>query len=118
MSLRQEKLSENCRHYPNKAFTTCSEAFFFLSCSFHNNKKKSLYVMFSSIVSVHYTTGGVEINEKAQVLNMAGNPNPNLYAAGEVTGGVHGNNRLGTLSIPDTVTFGRIAAKTCWKENH
>ena len=107
MSLRQEKLSENCRHYPNKAFTTCSEAFFFLSCSFHNNKKKSLYVMFSSIVSVHYT-------EKAQVLNMAGNPIPNLYAAG----GVHGNNRFGPLSIPDTVTFGRIAAKTCWKENH
>lgn len=76
------------------------------------------YVMFSSIVSVHYTMGGVEINEKAQVLNMAGNQIENLYAAGEVTGGVHGNNRLGTLSIPDTVTFGRIAAQTCWKENH
>lgn len=74
--------------------------------------------MFSSIVSVHYTMGGVEINEKAQVLNMAGNPTPNLYAAGEVTGEVHGNNRLDTLSIPDTVTFGRIAAQTCWKENH
>lgn len=114
MNLRQEKLSENCRHYPNKAFTTCSEAFFFLSCSFHNNKKKSLYVMFSSIVSVHYTMSGVEINEKAQVLNMAGNPIPNLYAAG----GVPGNNRFGPLSIPDTVTFGRIAAQTCWKENH
>ena len=70
--------------------------------------------MFSSIVSVHYTMSGVEINEKAQVLNMAGNPIPNLYAAG----GVPGNNRLGTLSIPDTVTFGRIAAQSCWKENH
>lgn len=70
--------------------------------------------MFSSIVSVHYTMSGVEINEKAQVLNMAGNPIPNLYAAG----GVPGNNRLGPLSIPDTVTFERIAAKTCWKENH
>ena len=62
--------------------------------------------------------GGVEINEHAQVLNMAGNPIKNLYAAGELTGGVHGNNRLGTLSIPDTVTFGRIAAKTCWDMNH
>lgn len=71
-----------------------------------------------TVVSVHYTMGGVEINEKAQVLNMAGNHIENLYAAGEVTGGVHGNNRLGTLSIPDTVTFGRIAAQTCWKENH
>lgn len=41
-----------------------------------------------------------------------------VYTASNFTGGVHGNNRLGTLSIPDTVTFGRIAAQTCWEENH
>lgn len=76
------------------------------------------YVMFSSIVSVHYTMGSLEINEKAQVLNMAGNPISNLHAAGEVTGGFHGNNRLGTLFIPDTVTFGHIAAQICRKENY
>ncbi len=74
------------------------------------------YLMFSSIVSVHHTMGGVEINENAQVLDIEGNIIPGLYAAGEVTGGIHGNNRLGTLSIPDTVTFGRIAAKSCYKE--
>ncbi len=73
------------------------------------------YLMFSSIVSVHHTMGGVEINEKAQVLDTNGNIIENLYAAGEVTGGIHGNNRLGTLSIPDTVTFGRIAAQSCWE---
>lgn len=80
--------------------------------------RESHYVMFSSIAPVRCTMGGVEINEKAQVLNMAGNPIPNLYAAAEVTGGIHENNRFGTLSIPDTVTFGHIAAQTCWKENH
>jgi len=74
------------------------------------------YMMFSSIVSVHHTMGGVEINEKAEVLNMNGNPIKGLYAAGEVTGGIHGNNRLGTLSIPDMITFGRIAAQSCFQE--
>lgn len=71
------------------------------------------YLMFSSIVSVHHTMGGVEINEKAEVLDKNGQVIDHLYAAGEVTGGIHGNNRLGTLSIPDTVTFGRIAAQSC-----
>lgn len=73
-----------------------------------------LYLMFSSIVSVHHTMGGVEINEHAQVLDIEGKIIPGLYAAGEVTGGIHGDNRLGTLSIPDTVTFGRIAARSCY----
>ena len=77
--------------------------------------KDDFYLMFSSIVSVHHTMGGVEINENAQVINVEGNIIPGLYAAGEVTGGIHGNNRLGTLSIPDTVTFGRIAARSCYQ---
>lgn len=71
------------------------------------------YLMFSCIVSVHHTMGGVEIDELARVIDTNGKPIPGLYAAGEVTGGIHGNNRLGSLSIPDTVTFGRIAAQSC-----
>lgn len=74
------------------------------------------YLMFSSIVSVHYTMGGVEINEKAEVLREDGSIIDGLYAAGEVTGGIHGNNRLGTLSIPETITFGRIAARSCYPQ--
>lgn len=74
------------------------------------------YMMFSSIVSVHHTMGGVEINEYAEVLDMQKNVIENLYAAGEVTGGIHGNNRLGTLSIPDTITFGRIAAQSIYNK--
>lgn len=60
-------------------------------------------------VTVHHTLGGVEINENAQVLDQKTQPIPRLYAAGEVTGGIHGANRLGGNSFPDCIVFGRIA---------
>ena len=60
-------------------------------------------------VTVHHTLGGVEINEHAQVLDQKTQPIPRLYAAGEVTGGIHGANRLGGNSFPDCIVFGRIA---------
>lgn len=60
---------------------------------------------------VHFTMGGVGINERAEVLDRDGNPIPHLFAAGEVTGGVHGASRLGSCSITDCLVFGRIAGK-------
>ena len=60
--------------------------------------------------------GGVEINEKAQVINTKGNPIPGLYAAGEVTGGIHGTNRLGGNALTDITVFGRIAGENAAKE--
>ncbi|GFO62212.1 flavocytochrome c [Geomonas paludis] len=57
----------------------------------------------------HHTMGGVKINTEAQVIGKDGNPVTGFYAAGEVTGGVHGWNRLGGNAITDTVVFGRIA---------
>jgi fumarate reductase flavoprotein subunit len=60
---------------------------------------------------VHYTMGGIAINGKAQALAKGGKPVPGLYAAGEVTGGVHGANRLGGNSTIETVVFGRIAGR-------
>jgi flavocytochrome c len=59
--------------------------------------------------TVHYTMGGIAINENAEVLDTNGNAIPGLYAAGEVTSGIHGNNRLGGNAYPDIMTFGRIA---------
>ncbi len=59
--------------------------------------------------TVHHTMGGIQINSDAQVLNQEGNVIPGLYAAGEVTGGIHGNNRLGGNAYSDIMTFGRIA---------
>ena len=59
--------------------------------------------------TVHYTMGGIQIDTDAHVLNAEGNTIPGLYAAGEVTSGIHGNNRLGGNAYPDIITFGRIA---------
>lgn len=58
---------------------------------------------------VHHTMGGIKINANAEVLSTSDAVIPNLYAAGEVTGGVHGANRLGGNAVADIVVFGRIA---------
>lgn len=60
---------------------------------------------------VHHTMGGLVINTKAEVLNKDGEPIPGLYAAGEVTGGIHGDNRLGGSATPEIMVFGRIAGQ-------
>jgi succinate dehydrogenase/fumarate reductase flavoprotein subunit len=61
---------------------------------------------------VHHTMGGVQINVQAQVLDLEGRPIPGLYAAGEVTGGIHGACRLGSCAIPECLIFGRIAGRS------
>lgn len=62
---------------------------------------------------VHYCQGGVEINVKAEVIDStSGRAIPGLYAAGEVTGGVHGVSRLGSCSIPECLVMGISAART------
>lgn len=60
---------------------------------------------------LHYSMGGVKINGRAQVLNASNQSITNLYAAGEVAGGVHGGNRLSGNSYLDCVVFGRIAGQ-------
>ena len=62
--------------------------------------------------AVHHTMGGLKIDTKAEVLNTEGKAIPGLFAAGEVTGGVHGGNRLGGNAQADIVTFGRIAGQS------
>lgn len=65
---------------------------------------------------VHHTMGGVRINPKAQLLNLDGQVVPGVYAAGEVTGGVHGAVRLGSNATTDCLVFGRIAGANAAKE--
>ncbi|MCG8154858.1 flavocytochrome c [Brenneria goodwinii] len=65
---------------------------------------------------IHHTMGGIAINNKAQVLDVNGKVIPNLFAAGEAAGGVHGANRLGGNSLADIVTYGRIGADEAVKE--
>ena len=61
------------------------------------------------VPTVHHTMGGIKINVNAQVIDVNGKVIPGLYAAGEVTGGIHGSNRLGGNAIADIMTFGRAA---------
>ena len=61
------------------------------------------------VPTVHHTMGGLKINVNAQVVDVNGKVIPGLYAAGEVTGGIHGSNRLGGNAIADIMTFGRTA---------
>ncbi len=67
------------------------------------------------VPTVHHTMGGIEINEKAEVLDANGNVIPGLYAAGEVTGGIHGANRLGGNALADVNVFGKIAGESAAK---
>jgi flavocytochrome c len=60
---------------------------------------------------VHYTMGGLKINKKAQVINFDNKVIKNLYAAGEITGGIHGASRLGSCAITECIVFGRIAGQ-------
>lgn len=66
-------------------------------------------------VGAHYFMGGVLINENTQVLDEDENPIEGLYAAGEVTGGFHGTQRIDGSGIGDSFTFGRIAGRTMAK---
>ncbi len=61
---------------------------------------------------VHHTMGGLKIDTQAHVLDEDGAAIEGLYAAGEVTGGIHGGNRLGGNAVVDTVVFGKLAADT------
>jgi len=61
--------------------------------------------------AIHHTMGGVKIDGQARVIAKSGAPIAGFYAAGEVTGGVHGGNRLGGNALADIVTFGRIAGQ-------
>ncbi len=63
-------------------------------------------------MSIHYTMGGIAIDTQARVLDRRDRPIPGLYAAGEVTAGVHGSNRVGGNGVLDAFVFGRIAGKS------
>ena len=65
---------------------------------------------------VHHTMGGVTIDPQTHVLDTDGNAIPGLYAAGEITGGIHGANRLGGNAVVDTVVFGKLAGENAATE--
>ncbi len=70
------------------------------------------YYAGARVPTVHHTMGGVEINELTQVLDVNGQVIKGLYAAGEVTGGIHGTNRLGGNALADIAVFGRLSGES------
>ena len=80
--------------------------------SFANPLTAAPYYAIKITPAVHHTMGGIVINPKAEVLNEKGEVISGLFAAGEVTGGVHGANRLGGNAVADFVVFGRIAGQS------
>ena len=82
-------------------------------------KKKTLpkeltgtkYYVIEVSPAVHHTMGGVRINTNAEVLGKNGRPIKGRYAAGEITGGIHGANRIGGNAVTDITVFGKIAGE-------
>jgi flavocytochrome c len=66
---------------------------------------------------IHYTMGGIKVDDNARVISETGTkPLKFLYGAGEVNGGIHGENRLGGSSLLDCVVYGRVAGRTAVRE--
>ncbi|MBR4474683.1 MAG: flavocytochrome c [Oscillospiraceae bacterium] len=80
--------------------------------SFANPLDQAPYYAIKVQPGIHHTMGGIKIDENAQVISTKGEPIDGLFAAGEVTGGVHGNNRLGGNAVADFTIFGRIAGSS------
>ena len=73
------------------------------------------YFVSDVIPGFHHTMGGANIDPQAEVLTPEKKPIPGLFAAGEVTGGVHGGNRIGGNAVADIITFGCISANSALK---
>ena len=80
--------------------------------SFANPLDQAPYYAIKVQPGVHHTMGGIKINDNAEVISTSGDVIPGLFAAGEVTGGVHGNNRLGGNAVADFTIYGRIAGQS------
>lgn len=76
------------------------------------------YYAFAQWPAIHHCMGGLRIDTLARVIDIWGEPIPNLYAAGEVCGGIHGANRLGGNAITDCIVFGRIAGINAARKSH
>lgn len=78
--------------------------------------EKGPYYAIPVTPSIHHTMGGLKIDTQTHVLNEQGQSVKGLYAAGEITGGVHGGNRIGGNAVADIIIFGRIAGQTAAAE--
>ncbi len=93
----------------NKAVENKKDEEFGRDTGMENDLTTAPYYAIKIAPGIHHTMGGVKINTRAEVVDKEGNAVPGLFAAGEVTGGVHGANRIGGNAVADIVVFGRVA---------
>ncbi|OAB26507.1 flavocytochrome c [Paenibacillus macquariensis subsp. defensor] len=93
----------------NSAVKNKKDAEFGRTTGMDNDLSNATYHAIKIAPGIHYTMGGVKINTNTEVLNKDGEPIPGLFAAGEVTGGLHGQNRIGGNSVAEIIIFGRQA---------
>lgn len=93
----------------NQAVADKDDAEFNRETAMDNDLSTGPFYAIAIAPGIHHTMGGVKINTETQVINTDDNTIPGLYAAGEVTGGLHGNNRIGGNAVADIIIFGRQA---------
>ncbi len=93
----------------NQSVASKKDAEFGRTTGMDNDLSKAPYYAIKIGPGVHYTMGGVKINTNTEVLNKEGQPITGLFAAGEVAGGLHGENRIGGNSVAEIIIFGRQA---------
>lgn len=99
----------------NKAVESKMDTEFNRSTAMDNKLAAGPYYAIKIAPGIHHTMGGVKINTNTQVINTNNQIIPGLYAAGELTGGLHGNNRIGGNAVADIIIFGRQAGEQAAK---
>lgn len=95
----------------NQAVTAQDDTEFGRATAMDNRLDKGPFYAIKIAPGIHHTMGGVKINTLTEVQNKANESIPGLYAAGEVTGGLHGSNRIGGNAVADIIIFGRQAGE-------
>ena len=104
-----DKLAESISRYNAQQKAGLDEDFGRSATEMVRPLETSPYYAVCVTPAIHHTMGGLSVNTETQVLRADGTPIPGLYAAGEVTGGLHGANRLGGNGVADIVVNGRLA---------
>ncbi len=115
LGMNSENLKRTVEKWNEFCKTQKGDEFGRMSCEEGNKLPKGPYYASVMTPSVHHTMGGLVIDEDTRVLNKAGKPIPGLYAAGEITGGIHGTNRVGCNAVPDALIYGTISGQEVGK---
>ncbi|WP_338997262.1 flavocytochrome c [Lactococcus formosensis] len=109
LEIKPEELNATVTKW-NKAVADKQDSEFGRTTGMTNDISGKVYAI-KVAPGIHHTMAGVKINTQTQVLKEDGQPIKGLYAAGEVTGGLHGGNRIGGNAVADIIIFGRQAGQ-------